>query len=149
MNICFFFIWLFYVFWGGICDWHFFLLFWHFVDQTMNHLCCHPTKYIIYSMCSVCVCQLCVAKVSHLWLFCISQVGLISVQVVVVSNDDTVEMGVLDGDARGFSWWKGRTGRRRRRRERSRGLCCPLLSTAAAAPHLICNTWTNYMFSFV
>ena len=47
-----------------------------------------------------CVCQLCVDEVSHLWIFCVSRVGLISVHVVVVSNDDTVEMGALDVDAR-------------------------------------------------
>lgn len=46
------------------------------------------------------VCQLGVAKASHLWFICFSCVCLLSVHVVVVSDDHTVEMGAVDVDAR-------------------------------------------------
>lgn len=88
-----------------------------------------PTWMTVFPECVVC--QLGVAKASHLWFICFSCVWLLSVHVVVVSDDHTVEMGAVDVDARRLYRWM-----RRRRR-------CPLLSTAAAAPYRICNTWTK------
>lgn len=71
---------------------------------------------------------MCGAKASLLWLFCFS--GGLGLHVVVVSDDDAVEIGPLDVDVQRLSGWKGRT-------ERGRGLLCPLLSTAAAAPLIV------------